>query len=189
MFSEEKRQLVHILLLFLAFLLKYTPRWQAVILLLVLLAMTLIFVPRMKLKNYFYRYTENKYSQGAVLYFLALLILVLVFPLYIVAVSWAILALGDGAATLIGKNLKCRELPWNRSKSFAGSAAFVVFGTFGAVVLMKWMIPDLSLYICLVAALKTTVVAAIVESMPLKINDNVSVAFTSAIVMYLLKIV
>ncbi len=189
MFSEEKRQLVHILLLFLAFLLKYTPRWQAVILLFVLLVATLIFIPRMRMRTYFYRHEENKYSQGAVLYFLVLLILVLVFPLYIVAVSWAVLALGDGAATLVGRHLKCRELPWNRKKSYTGTLAFIIFGTAGALILLKWMMPELSYQTCFIAAAKTAVVAAIIESLPLKINDNVSVAVTSAAVMYLLKVV
>ena len=189
MFSEEKRQLVHILLLFLAFLLKYTSRGQAAVLLLVLLAMTLVVIPRIRLKNYFYRFAERKYSEGAVLYFLVLLILIVVFPLYVVGVAWAILALGDGLATLIGKHFKAKELPWNGDKSYAGSLAFFIFGTIGATVLLKWMLPELSFNLALIAAAKTALVAALVESLPLKVNDNVSVAVTSAFVMYLLKIV
>ena len=116
-----------------------------------------------------------------------LLILVLVFPLYIVAASWAILALGDGTATLIGQNFKAKELPWNRKKSYAGSIAFVVFGALGAFILLKWMLPDLSANAAFFWGFKAALVAAVVESLPLKINDNVSVTVTSALVMYLLK--
>jgi len=186
MFNEEKRQAVHILLFLLAFFLKYLNRWQAALLLLVLLFVTLAVIPKMRIKSYFYRQFEHKYSQGAVLYFFVLLILVLVFPLYIVAASWAILALGDGSATLIGQYFKAKELPWNRKKTYAGSIAFAVFGTLGAFILLKWMLPDLSANTALFWGLKAALVAAIVESLPLRINDNVSVTVVSALVLYLL---
>jgi len=143
----------------------------------------------MKFRGYFYRQQENKYSQGAVLYFLVLFILIIIFPLYIVAVSWAVLALGDGAATLIGRHFKCQELPWNRKKSYVGSISFFLFGTCGAFILLQWMLPELSFNTALIAAGKTALVAAIVESLPLKINDNVSVAVVSAVVMYLMAVV
>ena len=180
-FSEEKRQAVHILLLVFAFSLKYLTRFWAVLLLLALLGIMIFLIPKIRLKNYFYRYSENKYSEGAVLYFLVLLILVLIFPLSVVAASWAILALGDGAATLVGKNFKVKELPWNRQKSYAGILAFMVFGTVGAYILLKWMMPELNN--ALTISFKTALIAAIVESLPFKINDNLTVAITSAIVL------
>ncbi|MFA6214987.1 MAG: hypothetical protein WC768_00285 [Patescibacteria group bacterium] len=189
MFSEEKRQIVHILLFLLAFLLRFISRWQAVILLLFLLLITLFVVPRLKMKSYFYRRVERKYSEGAVLYFFILLLLVIVFPLPVVAASWAILALGDGSATLIGKNFKVKELPWNRKKSYAGSVAFLVFGTLGSFILLKWMLPEISGTMAISVSLKATLVAAIVESLPLRLNDNVSVTVSSALVMFFSKIV
>lgn len=189
MFSEEKRQIVHILLFILAFCLKYLNRWQAAMLLFILLLFTLVIVPRLKLKKYFYRHSEKKYSQGAVLYFFILLILVIIFPLPIVAVSWAILALGDGSATLIGKHFKCKELPWNKHKTFVGSIAFFIFASTGAFVLLIWMIPTMSYSSALIIAIKTALIAAIVESLPLKINDNVSVTLSSALALYFLKII
>ena len=181
--NEDKRQIVHIVLLALAFLLKYLSHWQAAGLLLFLVVLTIYLVPRLKIKSYFYRRHEQKYSQGAILYFLILLILVFIFPLYIVAASWAVLALGDGAATLIGKNFKVKELPWNRGKSYIGSLSFVVFGTLGAYLLLRWMAPPINPDIFLSASFKTAVVAAVVESLPIKLNDNVSVALTSAVVL------
>jgi dolichol kinase len=189
MFSEDKRQLVHIILFILAFFLKYLARWQAVIMILLLLAITLIVVPKLRMRNYFYRHYESKYSEGAVLYFFILLILAIVFPLYIVAVSWGILALGDGSATLIGRHFKCRELPWNRHKTYVGSISFVIFGALGAYILLRWMLPELDATAAMAAAAKTALLAAIVESLPLKVNDNVSVAVTSAVALYLLKVV
>lgn len=186
MFTEEKRQIVHILLFVFAFFLRYLDRWQAASLLAVLLFVALTWVPHSRVKHYFYRHFERKYSEGGVLYFLILLVLVLIFPPYIVAASWAILAWGDGAATLIGQNFKAKELPWNSKKSYAGSLAFIIFGTLGAFILLKWMLPEMSGNTAIFLGLKATLVAALVESLPLKINDNVSVAATSALVLYFL---
>ncbi len=186
MFKEEKRQFIHISLLVLAFFLKYLNRWYAILIFLALFLIVLVIVPQLKAKSHVYRVSENKYSQGALLYFLVLLILVLIFPLHIVAVSWAILALGDGMATLIGKSFKSYPLPWNKKKTYAGSLAFVFFGTFGAFILLKWMLPELSINQAFFLGLKTAVVAAIVESLALDIDDNLTVALSSAVVLYLL---
>jgi len=187
-FTEEKRQAVHIALIILAFSLKYLNRLQAAVLLLGLFFITLIIIPKLRVRSIFYRHSENKYSQGAVLYFLVLFIIVLIFPLWIAAISWAIMALGDGAATLIGRKFKCRELPWNKKKSYAGSIAFVVFGFAGATLMLKWMLPELMMADCAQAAVKTTLIAAVVESLPTKINDNVSVPIASALVLYFLSL-
>jgi farnesol kinase len=182
MTNENKRQSVHILLFILAFALKFLGRWQAFLLLAVLLLITLFLVPKSKVKAYLYRPTENKYSQGAVLYFLVLLVLILIFPLPIVAVTWAILACGDGAATLVGKHFKAKELSWNRHKTYAGSLAFVIFGFLGAYILIQWSF-GLSHLMAVSICLKTVLVAALVESLPLRLNDNVSVAVVSALVL------
>jgi len=184
MFREEKRQIVHILLFLLAFLLKYLNRWQAFVLLGLLLFITLFVAPKLRARSHLYRFAERRYSRGAVSYFLILLVLVLVFPLYIVAVSWAILALGDGTATLFGRHFRAKELPWNKNKTYAGSLAFIIFGTIGAFILLKWMLPGIGSSFSI--ALKTTIVAAIAESLPFKFDDNVTVAVTSAVVLYLL---
>lgn len=180
MFSENKRQLIHVLLFLLAFLLKFLDRWQAAGLLLILLIISVVFVPQHKMRNFLYRPAERKYSQGGILYFLVLLVLVLIFPLPVVAASWAILALGDGMATLLGENFRMKELPWNRQKTYLGTFAFVIFGMLGALILLKWMLPDLTGAFGI--SLKTAIVAAIVESLPLKINDNITVAVASAVV-------
>ena len=186
MFREEKRQFIHMSLLALAFFLKYLNRWYAILVFLTLFLVVLVVVPQLKAKSHVYRMSEDKYSQGALLYFLVLLILVLIFPLYIVAVSWAILALGDGMATLIGKSFKSYPLPWNKKKTYAGTLAFVIFGAFGAFVLLKWMLPEISVNQAFFLGLKTVTVAAIIESLNLDIDDNLTVALSSAVVLYLL---
>jgi len=186
MASERLRQTVHIALFVFAFLLRYLSRWQAAGLLLLLLLIVVIVSPRIKSHIRIHRPYENHYHNGAVLYFLVLLALVLIFPPAVVAATWAVLALGDGAATLIGTHFTARPLPWNERKTLAGSTAFIIFGTVGACVLLRWMMPELGFGSILSASLKASFAAAIVESLPWKVNDNVSVAITSALVFSLI---
>src|SRR5262249_58026850 len=74
---------------------------------------------------------------GILLYPVAVLALLLAFPtrLDIVAAAWAILAVGDGAATLVGRRATARidTLPWNREKTVAGTAAVMVVGSIAGV--------------------------------------------------------
>lgn len=179
MSHEAKRQYTHILLFLFAFTLKYLDRFQAILLVLGLLLFTILILPKLSVKKHFYRPTEDTFSRGAIFYFLTILVLTLIFPLHIVAASWAVLALGDGMATLVGRNFKTAELPWNRRKSFYGSLAFVVSATIGSYLLLLWMGVSASGLISI--SLKTAIVAAIVETLPIKIDDNVSVAVVSAL--------
>jgi len=85
------------------------------------------------------------------------------------------MALGDGAAGLVGEGVRSAALPWNRRKTWAGFAAFTLAGTAGAYVLSRWVDPSLpadkTLLICALAAL----LGAGVESTPIGLDDNVSV--------------
>ena len=49
------------------------------------------------------------------------------------------MSLGDGCSNIFGKAYGKRKLPWNPEKSWAGSAAFVLFGGLGAAILMWWV--------------------------------------------------
>ncbi len=188
MFQEEKRQIVHIFLFLGAFLFRFLERWQAMLLVLFLLLFSLLFLPKTKFKHHLYRPGENKYSQGAILYFLVILVLVTIFPLPVAGAAWAILALGDGTATLLGKNFKCRELPWNSHKTYVGSFSFLFFGTFGAFVVLKWLLPELDSTMIFWASFRATLAAAVVESLPLSLNDNVSVPVVASLVLVFLGI-
>ena len=87
---------------------------------------------------------------------------------------------------MVGKSFKSYPLPWNKKKTYAGSLAFIIFGAFGAFILLKWMLPELSVNQAFFLGLKTATVAAIIESLNLDIDDNLTVALSSAVVLYLL---
>ncbi len=94
-----------------------------------------------------------------------------------------ILALGDGSATLGGIMLGGRRLPWNRNKTYSGLFCFAIVGSLAATY-SYWGeahpgIPVATAFaICGMAAL----CAAIVESLPMRSNDNFRVGATALIV-------
>jgi len=122
---------------------------------------------------------ERGYDAGIVLYPLAVGLAIVVFreDLAVAGAIWAILAFGDGFATLAGKAIRGTRLPWNRDKTWSGFLAFIAFGTIGAEVsllLFGWH-PNLPLLTLIV------VVCAIVESLSLHIDDNLTVPLTAAL--------
>ena len=94
-----------------------------------------------------------------------------------------ILALGDGSATLGGLMIGGRRLPWNRKKTFSGLFCFAVVGSLAASYSFwgesRPGVPFATAFlICSVAA----ACAAIVESLPIRSNDNLRVGTTALIV-------
>jgi dolichol kinase len=101
----------------------------------------------------------------------------------------AVLAFGDGMATFAGKLFGGPRLPWNREKSWSGLTAFVLVGA-TAATLYYWgetqfnpenphyrQIPFQAALGCGVVM---TVVAAIAESLPSRLNDNIRVGVAAA---------
>jgi uncharacterized protein (TIGR00297 family) len=120
---------------------------------------------------------ERGWDWGIVLYPAAVLALILIFNWHIeiAAVAWAIMAFGDGFATLIGRALPLARLPWNAEKSVGGSLAFLLCGG-GAAFGIAWFFRGPAPLAVAVAV----VTAAIAESLPLRLNDNVVVPAAAA---------
>jgi dolichol kinase len=76
-----------------------------------------------------------------------------------IAATILLLAMGDGAATLFGLNGKY-ALPWNRKKTLEGSVAFFFFGLSSCLFVGARAIP-------------LALLAALVESLPLAVDDNI----------------
>ena len=120
---------------------------------------------------------ERGFDAGLVLYPLAVCALILTFNWHIelAAVGWVILAFGDGFATLLGRAVPIAPLPWNGSKSWGGTLAFIGAAALGGGGMALFFgAPSLAI----VAA--AVLVAAVVESMPLGIDDNISVPAAAA---------
>ena len=118
---------------------------------------------------------------GIVLYPISVLVLILLYrhQMYIAAVAWAVMALGDGMASVAGEALGGPRLPLNPQKSWSGAAAFVIFGAAGAYVLIRWAGPSVSPGRAVWLGLLTALVGAVVESLPIRLDDNATVPLVS----------
>jgi dolichol kinase len=103
----------------------------------------------------------------------------------------AVLAFGDGSATLGGMLTQGRRLPWNPKKTIVGSLCFVGVAT-PMAALAYWGeahdiyqaagLPRVDFPMALLGALAAAVAAALVESLPVRTNDNLRVGTTAAVV-------
>lgn len=132
------------------------------------------------------------YSLGLTLYPLAVGVLCLLFRAdqWRTVAVWGVLAFGDGMSSLVGMTVGGPRLPWNPRKSWSGLAAFVLFGTLGAAVLMSWVerldLRGLASLPVLGTGLLLAVLCAVVESLPIDLDDNVSIPAVGALIVVFL---
>jgi uncharacterized protein (TIGR00297 family) len=133
---------------------------------------------------------ERGSAPGIVLYPLAVGLLVLAFGarLEVAAATWGLLAFGDGMAALVGAaGGRSNPLPWNPRKSWAGSLAYLVCGAAAAAALLLWTAPGrYSAGFALAAAAAAAAVAALLESLPLGLDDNLGVPLVAGLLLFCL---
>jgi uncharacterized protein (TIGR00297 family) len=194
-FSEDMRQGVHIVMGAFALALPFIPWWQAIILASLAVACNVFALQRL-LGVRLFRPGERlqRLTSGIVLYPLSIVGLLLVFParLDIVASAWGILAAGDGMATIVGRRWPIAAIPWNARKSVGGSLALAVFGGAAGAGLAWWcretVVPPAYAWYPL-AAFAAAAVAAAVETVPISLDDNVSVTASAAAVLWAVSLV
>ena len=120
--------------------------------------------------------TVNTWT-GIVLYPISVLVLIGLYRnhLHIAAATWAIMALGDGMATAVGEALRGSVLPWNRQKTWPGFISFAVAGTVGAYILTRWIAPEIPPHWTLMVCAAASLLGAVVESIPIPLDDNLTV--------------
>jgi phytol kinase len=102
----------------------------------------------------------------------------------------AVLAFGDGSATLGGMLMRGRRLPWNSKKSIVGTVCFVLVAT-PMAALVYWgqahdayeiaAVPRVDFRMALLGSLTAAIAGALVESLPVRTNDNLRVGTTAAV--------
>jgi uncharacterized protein (TIGR00297 family) len=192
--SETARQFVHMAMGAFALLLRWIPWWQAVALAVAAVGFNLFVLPRLRVN--LYRPGDRERSvHGIIWYPLAVLLLLLAFPrrLDIAAAAWGILAIGDGIATLAGRAAGGPRWSWNREKTLSGSTAFAIGGAAAGVFLAWWCRPALetppAMAFTILAPIAAAIAAALVETMPVRLDDNLSVAMTAGGTMWLASLV
>ncbi len=192
-FSETRRQSVHIAMVGFAFLLRWLSPWEAAALAALALAFNAFVLPRAGGRA-LYRPVDlaRGASLGILFYPASVLLLIVALPhrLDLVAAAWAILGIGDGSATLVGRAIGGRRLPWNADKTWSGLAAFVLAGGAAAVLLAWWTAPAVTprpgMAFLLIAPLVAALIAALVETVPVRLDDNLSVPFAAGVTLWAL---
>ena len=185
--AEAKRKLLHMAAGALALLLRFMTWRQAALMAIALFFFNWQALPRLGGRG-LWREADHgrRFSLGILLYPVAVLALILAFhaELWKAAALWGILAVGDGMASLVGLAAGRPPLPWNRGKTWAGTLAFVLFGTVAASVLAVWTLrlPPAAWASprVLAVTLPVALLCALVESMPTTLDDNLTVPLVGA---------
>ena len=187
--GEDARQLVHVGMGAGALLLRYVTAWEAAVVAGAALAFNLVALPR--IAPGLYRSGEAaRRASGIALYPASILLLLFVIPdrRDIVAAAWGVLAFGDGMATIVGRHVQGPRIPWNRDKSVAGTVAFVLFGGAAGAFLCWWcgsvIIPPPYPWFPVVMPVVAALAAAAVETIPIRLDDNLSVPLAAAGVLW-----
>lgn len=184
MSGETTRQIVHIVMIAFALVLRYVTWPFAVALGAAALTFNIFVFPIVAPR--LLREPDRRGWSGIRFYPLAVLLLALVFRsrLDLVAAAWAIMAVGDGSATLAGRHWPSARLPWNADKTWAGFVAFLITGSLAAVAFGAWVAAGLvsrpDPLFTLWAGIAAAVCAAVVETVPIRLDDNLSVPAAAA---------
>jgi uncharacterized protein (TIGR00297 family) len=195
-YSETRRKLLHVGMGGFALALRALTWQQAALCAVAALLFNLLVLPRISGLALNRPVDQSRgYPIGILLYPLSVLLLILAFPSRpdYVAAAWGILAFGDGAATIVGRAWGRHPVPWQPQKSLEGLAAFVVFGGAAGVMLAWWTAPAVSprppIEFIIVAPLLAAVAAGLAETVPIQLDDNLTVPAIAGATLWLLGLV
>jgi dolichol kinase len=182
---EFRRRLFHMSPALLPVVLPFVPHrdvWGPTLIGLLIVASIVALVVAFQFASKLKRTSNENWMRAVLGYMVPVVSSLLLFPgrAELGLMTLQIVALGDGSATFGGLMLRGRRLPWNRKKTFSGMFCFVVVGTLAATY-SYWGearpgVPVLTAFlICVVAA----TMGAIVESLPIRTNDNLRVGLTA----------
>ncbi len=178
--NELLRKSLHIAFGLFAFSLRWLPWWMAAAVALCAVIGNWLVLHRLvgtRVSRH-----QRGWDAGIVLYPLSVLALIVVFrdDLHVAGLAWAALAFGDGFATLVGKSVRGPRLPWNRDKSWSGLIGFVLFSVPPLLLLSYHLSDEVSWLPRWLAVTGVAVAGAIAESLPLGIDDNITVPVAAA---------
>ena len=121
----------------------------------------------------FFRAEEHVRESAMTPYAIAILLTILTFPKPVALIAIYTLAIADPLSAVVG-------ITWGRhrvvpGKSLEGSAAFLVATGLVAFAVLTWALPEAPLASRVEAGLLIGLLAAVCESLPLRIDDNLTI--------------
>jgi len=184
---EWRRRMVHMSPGLLPLILLVAPHTDPInwLVQLPILALTLGLVAfSLKNENLFVRRGEKSWAISVVSYAIITTTLLMAFPAQpeLGLVVTIIIAFGDGSATLAGLIFRGPRLPWNRAKSWTGLVAFLGCSIpFATLVFWGEARPGVPFSVALACVAPAALAAALAESFPTRINDNIRVGVTAGL--------
>jgi dolichol kinase len=192
--AEWRRRLWHVFPGFLAFLPWFIPHKDPISPTLQLIVLTVtagLGIGVFLRYRFIARINDTQRMEAVLGYAMAVLLTVLIFPAHLELglTVLAVLAFGDGSATLVGRLLGGPSLPWNRQKTWSGMFAFFFVGGIMASVIYwgeTYMNPETqnvssSFSTALLCGMVTSLVAGVAESLHFRINDNIRVGLSATV--------
>jgi phytol kinase len=98
---------------------------------------------------------------------------------------------GDGLADIMGRGIKSAKLPWNKDKSVAGSLGMLIGGwVLTMLILLIYVLAHASRFgplgVYLIPVTIIAVVATLVESLPFRDIDNITITLVAVLLGYFL---
>ena len=125
--------------------------------------------------------------KGPLFYGIVFVVLTILFwkDSYIGIVALMMLCGGDGLADIVGKRIKSRPIPWSKNKTIAGSLSVFAGGwllsIFVILIYVNWGLSQGPVIIYFIPVTIIAILGAIVESMPFKDIDNITVPLISVL--------
>jgi len=118
-----------------------------------------------------------EFTTAPIFYAFGIMLSLIIFPPHFGYASIAILTLGDGAASLLGKKFGKTRYPFNKAKNLEGSFFGFIFAFLGAV----FFVDPVRAFIAAMAGM-------LVECLPIPVNDNLIVPLTAGFMLVMISI-
>jgi len=120
-------------------------------------------------------FSKSSHYEAGTYWLFSCLVVLMLFDALTAYAAILILAFGDSTAAFIGKTVGRTPNPLNPRKTVEGTLAFFAVSLFATMLIVPTSI-----------AFVTAIVVAIIEALPLKVNDNLIIPISAAVIMRLL---
>ena len=180
MTGEDRRQALHFAMTGFALALRWLEPWQAYSMAGAAIVVNWALLPALGWDRAIRR-EGGPFADGVKLYPVAVLAVLVLFPMHVAAAGWGVMGVGDAASNVIGRRLGKPGFLGRADRSFAGTLAFVVTAAPAALGLATWVGRSDAASMWL-PALAAAAAGAAVELVPLprRLDDNVPIALAAA---------